>query len=718
MDEHPDEPATAYPPPKDEEFISNILPSYHMFQLTILKHLRPLNENFSDEPPVYEDLVPLLAVTTPGPSTPFSLLTVVLPLDHPQQVDDLFFPIHDTDEQSQGYENTILANIHKLPNLSKRDMHVLNSLEINITVTQNVCQIGQKPTIINPLDYEYSQGDFIHGYVTILNKLDTPIPFDMVYVCFEGSIVVLENKRGLIDTETPHTVFKFLSTLDLFALWTFANIDRLATDKGDPHDWCYGEIDPQDGTYLSIDAKRLLLPGLTYKRMFSFRIPEKLLDDACDPHGFALHTELPSTLGVPRHLIPPSVLLAAKELLVRDFSFADTSVNYSVDCRIIGKALEYQFAVSGQDQYVVAQEKLLPVRVVPHTNLEIVYMRKTLEDEARVFYKALCDLVREKVNMGQDLLKLPQKRRLAWLNRATASAKIQQLYEVTGSQNKRPLDNEKAAENLYRHLSPYKKKLLTGLSKLLGIIALTTPKQAYTIEYIPPLKHRKRGAKYETIVTVPVELCFYPEEQGKSPPEVKLTLCELMVLTVRLKRHPFPFEIVHDMCFHSEEVDTKRREADTFDDIVIKPFTEYSQQLSQLIKSVGNDTFRLESQVYRDVKLVATATSKTVTLLVRDLAVQVIQRSASLCGVHTAPQLIAWLDHGDYKSKSFALRVDLGELYIKGSDKQLEQITLVPSSQLCLVARVYYLRVVVKLTLGELPFVHVPVYIEKRAPQL
>lgn len=713
------EPSLPPPPPRDEELISNILPLYHMFQSTISKHLRPLNENFADEPPLYEFLPVLLGTATPAtpgsgaitPLTPFALSAVVSPAEPGiATMDELFFPPME-DTPNQSYEDTILANIHKLPNLSKRDSKVSNSLEISINFTKAVCQIGEKSTLINASDYEYSQGDFIHGYVTIVNKLAEPIPFDMVYVCFEGTIVVLENKRGLIDTESPSTVYKFLSTLDLFALWTFANIDRLATDKGDPYDWCPGETDPCDGTQLSIDAKRLLQPGAVYKRMFTFRVPEKLLDNACAPHLFPLHTELPPTLGITRHLIPPSVILASKDAQTRDFGFTDTSVSYLVDCRIIGRALDYKYNCE-HDQYVVAQEKLAPVRVIPKKNLELVYMRAQLEEEARIFYKALVDLIREKIRVGEEIVQFPAKRRLAWLldprNRELSATKFRQLYEVAGSQIKRNVlaqRGKSGSEASYSYMAALKKKLLTGLSKVLGVVSISTPKQGYYVTYVAPQKFR--DTKGSTSMTIPIEVSFVPEEKGRSPPEIKLVGCDIMVMTVRLKKHPLPFEIVHDMCFNDEEIDSKRREVETFDELVIKQFSDFSQQLAQLIKAVGNDLVKLESSLYRDIKAVSTALMKLASVPIKESAVQVVTLGATLMGVHGTVNSIPWVGDNEVKTKRFSLEVDVAQARLQ------EQFTLVPSFQTCYVARLYYCRVMVKFTNGDSGFIHVPVFVEK-----
>ncbi|OBA23176.1 hypothetical protein METBIDRAFT_101360 [Metschnikowia bicuspidata var. bicuspidata NRRL YB-4993] len=86
-------------------------------------------------------------------------------------------------------------------------------------------------------------------------------------------LCVVQLGNGTKDSLNPPTVARFLNMLDLFASWSYANIDRLVTDSGGPHDWCEYDTDPWDNTQLSIDVKRLFLPHTT-----SFAISEGHLD--------------------------------------------------------------------------------------------------------------------------------------------------------------------------------------------------------------------------------------------------------------------------------------------------------------------------------------------------------------------------------------------------------------------------------------------------------
>ena len=73
-------------------------------------------------------------------------------------------------------------------------------------------------------------------------------------------------------------------------------LDRLVTEHNDPTH--IGTIyDPIDGTYYHLDHRKILEPGITYKKYFTFKIPEKLLDSACE-HLLIKHLQIPPTFGV------------------------------------------------------------------------------------------------------------------------------------------------------------------------------------------------------------------------------------------------------------------------------------------------------------------------------------------------------------------------------------------------------------------------------------
>lgn len=691
------------PFPNDEEIVNNILPSYEMFRATISKTLRPTNEDYRVEPPTYE-----VTPVNSGTTTPVCLSAMVSPQETTAEE---YFPTDINEENIKIWEDTILANVHNIPNLSKSEYPVSYNLQIKTFVTKEVCQKGIKPVIIDPTLKEFKQGDFLHGYVTFLNTSLEPIPFEMVYVVFEGMIVNLENRNGYINTEKRKVTFKFLNMLDLFASWSFSNIDRLVTDNGDPHDWCEGETDPYDNTILAMDLQRMFMPGITYKRFFTFRIPEKLLDDVCEYHDISTHTEVPPTFGVPRFSIPPSQLLINRDFQIKDFALMDSSVSYTISARVIGKASDYKYKTL-KDQYVVGNEDSRSIRVIPKINPLFTYSRDLMTRESEHFFKAFLDSIREKIALGNELIKLPTEKRSTY-QVSKSTGKVRQLYDVADRAFKK--NSKRDIDNCYQYMGAFKKKSLTGASKTLGVISLSTPKNAYKIHYTPPVKFQKKGKKYNTLIEVPFDLAYFAEEDGKLP-EIKSIHGELVIVSLKSQKHTTPINISHDLCFSDQEIDTKKRECASFDTIVINKFKDYVKDVTGLIKEIGNDLIRLEAQMFKDIKALATMSSKYNILNINDSYVQIVSKQEKGEGVFTRLNLIPWksenVDGKEVHRKTFNLQIDLKNFQVKGSEKVHDQLVLVPSFQTCILARLYYARVILKLTNGESLFVHVPVIVE------
>lgn len=772
---------------QEDKLVNNILPSYQMFQSTISKNLTPTDENYRVDPPVYEvtpvSSPPASGTQTPaaGPSNegyifstqPFSLMSILSPAESSSS--QLVVPVTtpSNEETIDIWENTILANAHKLPNLSDTDHEFSKNLEIDIKVTEKVCQKGVKPDIIDPSQFEYKQGDYLHGYVTITNRSQEPIPFDMVYVVFEGALVVLDHSSGLIDSHKPINVYKFLNMTDLFASWSFANIDRLVTDNGDPHDWCEGEMDPYDNTSLSLGVKRIFQPNITYKRFFTFRVPDRLLDDACEFHDFKKHTEVPPSLGVARDMksIPLMYLSNTSKNTnkLRDFSFIDTYINYSVDARIIGKASEYQKPEEVKlrsnkikDRYVIARELNCPIRVVPLSYNHDEFLNPRTE-EVSLFYKAFVDSIKNKIAYGielstENVISPLQSSTDSILSPTVSSDRLKNLYSVANTTAKESIlkqfkhlaagasssSDGDYDDNAYQFMIPYKKKSLTGSLKTLGILSLSTPKQEYKCLYVPPLRYRDRLQTYNTNVYIPVEIALFyePKASGKQVacPEIKLVDCELVSLTIRSKKYDIPIEFSHEMCFRDRQIvhstqtpsssssslfSSSKQEApesNDFDSIVIKPFQGYYSKILELMRKFGDDSsFRVEAQLFRDLKAMAYLQTKYMNLVVNNP--KFYTQSKHNRGLHQNLNTIPWT-HSEsstnvnysYYSKKFDIALDLSGCYLKGTEPSkgscFDNFTLVPTFQSCLMARLYYIKIKVKMVHGPEMIVNVPLSIE------
>lgn len=770
---------------KEDEAILNILPSYQMYKSTVSRTLTPSHENFKVEPPTYE-LTPSSSAVQSGAQTPLRSPTLagMPPLVPNSMSSESSFNTQLQEQLSSAaqqqtsdpadnlWENTILANAHKLKNLTNTDNKISNDLKIKIHFTEKVGQIGVEPVPLDPLSKEFKQGDYLHGYVTMENTSSRPISFEMVYIVFEGCLTVLNNANGLIDTKKPITVFKFLNMIDLFASWTFANIDRLVTDNGDPHDWCDGETDPYDNTILSIDINRTFEPHIKYKRFFTFRIPEKLLDDSCEMHDLTRHQEVPPSIGVPRLQVNCQTQAGTTSNSsssyinnvsdIKDFAFVDTSISYSVDARVIGNASDFDYKSSLSstgDEYIVAKETSVPIRVVPLLDAERLLQLYVNKDETKLFYRAFAQCVKSKINQGREILHLSpvasgpssgisnaaspldltpmnsiDHNTLSATTSGSEFVKIRQLYNIAqgGEMKNLKVPRKSVNEEQYQSFLTYKKKSLTGAVKSSGILSLSTPKAEYRIAYQPPLKFRGQypniNNKNNTLIQIPMELQFLHENQNGSVtksglPEFKEITTELTVFTVKSKKHTIPVEFYHDLLFHDQEVEgSKRLGNDNFDGIVVRKFQNYIHELTELIKKNGPESFPVENRLFNDIKAMAFLQTKYIHLAVEDVKISTIGGSTG--GVHNNIATVSWsaeegsdlFERQGYSLffKRFNLNIDLlsAHFNVVGGVKANEQVCLLPDFQTCLMARMYYLKICFKTTTNQMLTVNVPVIVE------
>lgn len=122
-------------------------------------------------------------------------------------------------ENLSRWRQTMLDNIHRLENLLQTTNPHAQAISMEVHFTRDLCELGKEPIIIDPSVFEYNKGDFLNGYITIENKLNKPIPFDMFYVVFEGTVRIKGNSG-----ETK--VDNFLTMFDFSASFNAAQINR------------------------------------------------------------------------------------------------------------------------------------------------------------------------------------------------------------------------------------------------------------------------------------------------------------------------------------------------------------------------------------------------------------------------------------------------------------------------------------------------------------
>lgn len=724
---------------RDDELLNTILPSYHMFRATVSQRLVPSEESFKEDPPRYElspinslGLTPVISLQDPvNPASHLSAaLNGLMGIEGDEDGEDVY-----NQNSADFWDKTVLANVHKLDNLKDGESPIASMLDVNVTFTESVCKIGVRPDIIDLSSVELCQGDFIHGFVTIKNNWTAPIPFDMVYVACEGILCVKSVPADVKEQDLPPVVYKFLNMLDLYASWSYANIDRLATDRGDPHDWCEGETDPLDNTVLSINVKRTFMPGITYKRFFSFRIPERLLDDCCDIHSLDAHCQLPPTLGQAYNLNDHKNHFSKKGTF-KDFSPMNSFVGYSVSARVIGRGSQYGLDLK-QDKYVLVSESHKPFRVIPQT-IQQLYP-KSHNNEVNACFADLKTQIASKIELGQLVAAIMKTGSAGTLSSFSPlstntsrsslnllSDKVRHLYVLPsrgGSISK------KSEEKYYRHISSFKKKGITGSIKGSGTLYLSTPQTTYTLPYIPPLEYRNPFQGYKTTFRVPIEISYVCDKNdgGTVLPTIKEISSELIVLTISSRKHEIPIEFNHEMCFDDEIVDdmgTKRPEdISSFESKVIRPFQAYYSTLIHLMKTIGfNDSaFRVETKLFKDVKCLAMLQTKKIILPISN--VSIYENKNGVDDVCSSQDGIAYElksspinENFDIYSKSLEVEVDLkncqwhtfANTQVR---KGLDLICLVPNFQKCFISRIYYLKLTVKYRHGVTQVLHLPISI-------
>ena len=261
-------------------------------------------------------------------------------LDIPPILDDL----NDTD-------NIFIDKLYTLPKMS-------TPIEITIKTTKHAPIPHVKPEEESILK-EYTSGDLIHGFITIENKSQANLKFEMFYVTLESYISIIDKVKS------KRTIKRFLRMVDLSASWSYSKIAL-----GSGVDFIPADVD-YDGSVFGLNNSRVLEPGVKYKKFFIFKLPLQLLDVTCKQEHFS-HCLLPPSFGIDKYrnnckysgIKVNSVLgcghLGTKgsPILTNDMSDDNLSINYTIDARIVGKDQK-------ASKLYIMKEREYNLRVIP-----------------------------------------------------------------------------------------------------------------------------------------------------------------------------------------------------------------------------------------------------------------------------------------------------------------------------------------------------------------
>ncbi|KAI3402994.2 hypothetical protein KGF56_004247 [Candida oxycetoniae] len=648
------------------------------------------------------------------------------------------------------WKETILDNVHRMPNMTFEDHVLPKSVTIDVFYTKDIGEINKVPEMIDPSLYEYKQGDLLNGYIIIRNTSNKPIPFEMFYLLFEGNFTVA-NPANFGDP-VPVKIQRFLEMFDFYGSWNDAHINRLVTET---EDIIYGgdddPTDPLDGSHLYFVPNKQILPNRTYKRFFSFRIPNNLLDSVCNEHNLSKHVELPPTIGLPR--FETAHFPEREKTKIRDLGILHTSVSYGVMARFIGKKSTWEkrfgkfetpkqkdnakLVNSKGDEYIILKELTNYVRVVAETKIPTQNEKLMKEAENKLLYENLVKQIQNKIDLGNNMIKAVNEHRqidcVLQSNEIISqqdidAAKTRQHYFKRDIDSIRDIKTNLTKIEYYHIFIQLVKKTLTSGTKNVGVLSVRTPKRKYHINYIPPTRFRDAPIKSAPswVLDIPVDFSVANTRaiEKLKLPQIKSISAELVVHTIKSMNKPIALELNHDLVYNKCQNNCKESvDKDTFTNNIIRPFTEQAIEINHILKTLGVDKFKVEKQLIDDLKSICQLKEKTMNLMINELKVDgeiynPKNPNHQLNWSVNENNAVASLNEHN-ASASLNLTVNLQRMSMKGIPlgvdklKSYDLVNLVPNFQSCYIARFYHICLKFSLGNGVCARIKVPVVIDK-----
>ncbi|MCH0628882.1 hypothetical protein JNB11_02720 [Kocuria palustris] len=710
--------------------LCSILPSYHMYNS--LYKTEDNTDSDSDDvyqlPPVYlrEDTP---AMGTSVMATPVAATPAMLPIMTPQlgityNVDGSLAasvaarlqqgrrerPNVVANENLSRWRQTMLDNVHRLENLLQTSNPHAQAISMEVCFTRDLCELGREPIIIDPSLFEYNKGDFLNGYITIENKLSKPVPFDMFYVVFEGTIRI----KG---TSGETKVDNFLSMFDFSASFNAAQINRLDTDENNP--FAFNSIvDPLDGSCLSFLEDRLIHPGKRYKRFFTFKIPWALLDTKCE-NDISDHVQLPPTfggsvVGAQIHMQRPPLsrqnlaqnAASSLSMLSKDLAGPNTSITYGVLARFIGRKLKYgidkapnpngsrKLVNSRGDEYIILQEETGYVRVIQRSeSLEL----SNFKIKQAILNQQLANIE----SRVQEVIQEFQRHESTSMDGLSSMENALEPVASTELAKERQLYRQQPRQQ-YSKTPDYQEqvKILTKLvgfgtkRKPYGTLRMHCKNPLIRIDYIPTTCNLLRQPEESSMLwafDINLDFGFLQSSGSTRCPEFKELSILLVAQTYTTRKYPIPMEFALP-----NVLDIQSR----------------CRKLAQELRNVKQQSkdFAIETQLISDVWALCDLEIQSKELFLRPPLVKQLN-------------LIKWdanKQNPQEFSKSFVIPVDLKTLQLTPvtvasaipKTPAYDRFCLVPSFQSCYVGRYYYLKVTAT-TSGEIFENRIPVFVNK-----
>lgn len=584
-----------------------------------------------------------------------------------------------TSSSSTSSNEKILDIHHKLKSKTN------SSLSMSMHFTKNTGKLGVMPTFIDANTYEYTTGDHIHGFVIVENTSHIPIPFSTFYVLFEGNIL---NHSGIFSPRKKVTnTNNFLQSIDLCASSSYDN------------EGC-SVIDPIDNSSLTFGENQLLYPGIKYKRFFSFKVPQHLLDSNCNQETLNCH-----------HQLPPSL----DGETTYNLSFINTSLGYSIQAKFV--APDYESNEYITLDYIESNIRIVPLKTsYSNDNNHKIHMTYQVEN--------LKSRLEEKIRQGKELRGLLPP----------SDIDIKYEYSQDSSNEKGFNEFMNSTSNTGFHestIAHFKKSSFGSAIKQLGSLSISIPVYKQSISYIPPLAYRTGQVSTADLdswnIHIPIHLRY--ESQGditkNKLPEITNISASLVTFSIMSDNYPIPIEFDHDMLFNNDT-------GEEFDALVQGPFQNLYRGLVEQARALEQDQFTVESQLLEDVRSLSSLRIKKNVLDIEDIKVY----SSSKLGSNGIPWTTVNKDTlekkcnislglsncspQDRRMKDLQVSLNLTSSQTrksmsKQSQPAYDKYAIIPEYQNCFSGRLYYLQVNLLILNGEIITTKIPLSVEKRS---
>ena len=199
------------------------------------------------------------------------------------------------------------------------------------------------------------------------------------------------------------------------------------------------------------------------------------------------------------------------------------------------------------------------------------------------------------------------------------------------------------------------------------------------------------------------------------------------MFTIKTDSASFPFDISYDMIFDDNKSITKAAKlvyeynSAIFELKVLTPARQRAEKLQEISKKLGPSQFRIDADLARDLKCLCKISTKRIGVPIDGVAVLPIdgrfdQPLALVEAIPWRHQNVGGGQSPVFK-KSLKLSMDLTTAHLKGfssvGKKAYDEFCLIPTFQLCHMARFYYITTAITLQKGNVICIQTPLEVEK-----